>query len=428
MLKTLLLSGWFRAKPFLKYAVVVMLIAPLATASSHAISSTPSEVASTSVVTTDSIPNTGTDGESIGVNAQLPATPDTPLQHDNSTSTKVAAVTAPQKPDDTDTSFNSFETSDSSTTNESTNDSLAAVELAPPVSRSSSIVEIPAEKSDLIQRLKAYKANSIVLDKGSIVVAKVAPILRDSENGNNYTSAPSQPTEAQQNPDDPLGSAYPIPMKWISTTTESMAPHGGGVRYYRSVPVISPDGRYAVYSRIQLEVKPETHNSRVSSVLFIEDRQTKNLKVLSSTSRNNDVLINVKATPDANGEGTIGVLVPVSWSEKGDRFLARRFEGVMNTSDVSDYAVIWHREKNLTNTVSPAHKETDHEKISILLGWSKTQPNHVLFRAGEMGEEDWALLSVSDDGKTNNANEVDQPVTFGKQAADVWAGPQVAYR
>lgn len=427
MLKTLLLSGWFRTKPFLKYAVVVMLIAPLAVASSHATSSTPSEVASTSVVTTDSIPTPNTDVESIGVNSQLPATPDTSSQHDNSTSSQLAAVTAPQEPQHTDNSFNSFETPDSSTTNESTNDSLAAVELAPPVSRSSSIVEIPAEKSDLIERLKAYKANSITLKDGSIVVASLAPVLRGSSNGNNY-SAPSQPTEAQQNPDDPLGSAYPIPMKWISATTESMAPLGGGVRYYRSVPVISPDGRYAVYSRIQLEVKPETHNSRVSSVLFIEDRQTKNLRVLSSTSRNSDVLINVKATPDANGEGTIGVLVPVSWSEKGDRFLARRFEGVMNTSDVSDYAVIWHREKNLTNTVSPAHKETDHEKISILLGWSKAQPNHVLFRAGEMGEEDWALLSVSDDGKTNNANEVDQPVTFGKQATDVWAGPQVAYR
>jgi hypothetical protein len=428
MLKTLLLSGWFRAKPFLKYAVVVMLIAPLAAASSHATSSTPSEVASTSAVTTDSVSTPSTNVDSIGANSELPvADQNSSLQQESdSNSTKVAAVIAqPLNIED-----NSLQPADSFLANESTNDSLAAVELAPPVTRSdsSSIVEIPAQQSDLIQRLKAHKSSSITLQQdGSLYVAKVAPGLRDS-NHHNHLSAPSQPSVEEQNSDDPLGSAYPIPMKWITATQESMAPRGGGVRYYRSVPVISPDGRYAVYSRIQLEVKPETHNSRVSSVLFIEDRQTKSLRVLSSTSRNSDVLINVKATADANGEGTIGVLVPVSWSEKGDRFLARRFEGVMNTSDVSDYAVIWHREKNLTNTVGPAYENSEHEKISILLGWSKNQPNHVLFRAGEMGDEDWALLSVSDDGKTNNANEVDQPVTFGKKAADVWAGPQVAYR
>ncbi|BAZ12800.1 hypothetical protein NIES4071_46340 [Calothrix sp. NIES-4071] len=425
MLKTLLLSGWFRTKPFLKYALVVMLIAPLAAASSHATSTTLSEVKSTSVATTDSIPNS-TNVDNIDVNQELASVPDSSSQQkSDSISMKAAVVAQPLAKDKDD----SFQIDNYSQANESTNNSLAAVELAPPITRSgfSSIVEIPEQQSDLIQRLKAAKAKSSALEQDSLIATKVSPVLRDSNGGNNI-EAPSQPSEAQQNPDDPLGSAYPIPMKWITATTESMAPRGGGVRYYRSVPVISPDGRYAVYSRIQLEVKPETHNSRVSSVLFIEDRQTKNLKVLSSTSRNSDVLINIKATADANGEGTIGVLVPVSWSEKGDRFLARRFEGVMNTSDVSDYAVIWHREKNSTNTVGPAYKEQEHEKISILLGWSKTQPNHVLFRAGEMGDENWALLSVSDDGKTSNANEVDQPVTFGKQASDVWAGPQVAYR
>ena len=55
------------------------------------------------------------------------------------------------------------------------------------------------------------------------------------------------------------------------------------MRYYRSVPVVSPDGRYAMYSRVQLEVRPEMYNSRVSSVLFIEDRQTQQLQVVTST-------------------------------------------------------------------------------------------------------------------------------------------------
>ena len=100
----------------------------------------------------------------------------------------------------------------------------------------------------------------------------------------------------------------------------------------------------------------------------------------------------------------------------------------MNTSDVMDYAVVWHRDKNYTNTVGPAYQESDHEKISILLGWSKSQPNHALFRTGEMGDENWPLVTVADDGKTTSAADVDQPVTFGNQAVEVWAGPQVAYR
>jgi hypothetical protein len=426
MLKTLLLSGWFREKPFLKYVVVVMLIAPLAAASSHASISKPSEVVNASVASADAISIVTPTVDSTAANPeQLHTTQDNlSQQKSDSMQTEVAAVTDAQPLVNKD----DFNTSDKEINSEFNNDSLAAVELAPPVVRSEfSSIEIPAQKSDLIEKLKAYKAN-IALSDGEVRLSKVAPGLRDSQPATDFNAPTAQPQVTQQESEDPLGSAYPIPMKWISATQESMAPRGGGVRYYRSVPVISPDGRYAVYSRIQLEVKPETHNSRVSSVLFIEDRQTKKMVVLSSTSRNNDVLVKVKDEPDANGDGTIGVLVPVSWSEKGDKFLARRFEGVMNTSDVSDYAVIWHRDKNSTNTVGPAYKESEHEKISILLGWSKSQPNHVLFRAGEMGEENWALLSVSDDGKTNNASEVDQPVTFGKQAVNVWAGPQVAYR
>ncbi len=50
-------------------------------------------------------------------------------------------------------------------------------------------------------------------------------------------------------------------------------------------------------------------------------------------------------------------------------------------------AVIWDRQKNHANTVAPISHEDEHEKIAVLLGWSKSQPDNVLFRAGEMGEE-----------------------------------------
>ncbi len=428
MLKTLLLSGWFRVKPFLKYVVVVMLIAPLVASSSHATSAKKSEVvASTSArVEDNNSASIKTATVDTGLNPELKSSSNSllaskPLE----VPMQMAAVV------DSKLLINdSFSPENNSASTElPSHDPLSAVELAPTKTKQISVPGVSTSQGDLIQKLKAAK-NNLADSSGSLYAAtnSVPAIGRGSQP--NIIEEPAQQPDSsmQQASEDPLGSAYPIPMKWITATQESMSPKGGGVRYYRSVPVISPDGRYAVYSRVQLEVKPEMHNSRVSSVLFIEDRQTKQLRVVSSTSRNRDVLINIKAEPDANREGTIGVLVPVSWSEKGDRFLARRFEGVMNTSDVSDYAVVWHRGKNITNTVGPEHGNSDNEKISILLGWSKSQPNHVLFRTGELGDEDWPLVTVADDGKTANAADVDQPITFGNQAVQVWAGPQVAYR
>lgn len=115
-------------------------------------------------------------------------------------------------------------------------------------------------------------------------------------------------------PADPMNSPHPIPWKWIVMTQEAIGGHGrSGVRQYRSAPLVSPDGRYAVYSRVQLEVEPEMHNSQVSSLLFIEDRQTKKLNILAKTSDTLDMLSNNgKPTAQTNNQGKIGILVPVS--------------------------------------------------------------------------------------------------------------------
>ncbi|PAX57088.1 hypothetical protein [Brunnivagina elsteri] len=433
MLKTLLLSGWFRVQPFLKYVVLVMLIAPFVAASSHATSVTQSGVityASTSVTNDAGSASVKTPGVGdYAVNQVLLNQSQDNLSAEimGPMPMQMAAVVEPRLLGRDRNS--SLEAENPQGTEQPNRDPFATVELAPLANSEERTSELPTSQDDLIERLKIAKNNSLVAEhQASLYAAKINPIRESRSNFNDQIAPGGANAATQQESEDPLGSAYPIPMKWIAQTQESMGSKGGGVGYYRSVPVISPDGRYAVYSRVQLEVNPEQHNSRVSSVLFIEDRKTKQLRVVTSTSRNRDVLINVKSAPDANGEGTIGVLVPVSWSEKGDRFLARRFEGVMNTSDVNDYAVIWHREKDRTNTVGPAVQESDREKISILLGWSKSQPNHALFRAGEMGEEDWSLLTVGDDGKTASATDRDQPVTFGNQSTQVWAGPQVAYR
>lgn len=438
MLKPLLLSGWFRAQPFLNYVVVVILIAPLLGASAH---STPvrSEVAKLTSIT----------GESDSVSKEIAVVREpeiaeisnadqiNSLTEEFDVPTQSTAVQEPQVlPADKTESLAQV---DSSVSNSDLTvpDPLAAVELAP-------LTDIPVSQLNLIRKLKAAKIkslkgeeNSLLKEKSfteSLTATQVAPTLRESQPTTTTEVPVTEPRdEPQAEQIDPIGSPHPIPWKWITATQEEIGSKGGsGVRHYRSVPVVSPDGKYAVYSRVQLEVKPQMYNSRVTSVLFVQDMQTKKLWVMASTTPVSDPLLKVKAVKAALSEetdtnGKIGVLVPVSWSEKGDRFLARKFEGIFNTGDSTDSAVIWDRQKNHANTVAPAN-EQEHEQIAVLLGWSKSQPDRVLFRAGELGEENWPLMQVANDGKTVTTTNNDQPITFGKKVTEIWAGPQVAYR
>lgn len=440
MLKHLLLAGWFRVQPFLKYVVVVMLITPLVADSGHSTSAKQLQAARIASVTGefDSVSQetaaVGADLAQVSKVAQIDAL----IRKYNSVPTSLAVVTESQElqvdhPEAWTIEDNSLSRKMPGT------DPLAAVELAPPILESDVEREVKASQLNLAQRLKAYKnkeatredssVSSPVLSGESLSAAKISPTFRESQPNSTAVPIVEEPDSAQLAAVDPIGSPHPIPWKWIQATQEAVSSKGGsGVRYYRSVPVISPDGRYAIYSRVQLEVNPEMHNSRVTSVLFVEDMQTKKLRVVSSTSRVNDPLLKVQTSQQSGDtQGTIAVLVPVSWSEEGGRFLARKFEGLMNTSDVTDHAVIWDRQKNHSHSVTPSHEEHQHE-IAVLLGWSKAQPDHVLFRAGEMGDENWPLVTVADDGKTGTATNADQAVTFGEKVKDVWAGPQVAYR
>ncbi|MFN6570543.1 hypothetical protein [Dendronalium sp. ChiSLP03b] len=442
MLKPLLLSGWFRAQPFLNYIVVVMLIAPLVAASGHATSakqlkvvakvtsetgesdSVPQEVAAISEPELAEIlklsPVNSATEELDSVSLEMDAVREPPtLQAD-----KIESLVAE------DYSLSSSDKADIG--------SLAAVELAP-------IPEISVSELNLTPKFKAAHIQSFTGESNSLPrkvpivkslaatqITPVVPILTESQpDSTTGTPAAEQPDESQAVQADPIGSPHPIPWKWIVATQEAVGSKGiSGVRYYRSVPVVSPDGRYVVYSRVQMQVKPEMYNSRVTSVLFVEDKQTKKLQVMASTATVSDPLVstNVSSSEPNDTNGKIGVLVPVSWSEKSDRFLARKFEGVFNTGDATDHAVIWDRQKNQANTVAPAQEEDDHEKIAVLLGWSKNQPNNVLFRAGEMGDENWPLVQVDTNGKTVNTTDADQPITFGQKITGVWPGSQVASR
>ncbi|MDZ8055959.1 MAG: hypothetical protein RMX68_000355 [Aulosira sp. ZfuVER01] len=440
MLKPLLLSGWFRVKPFIKYAVVMILIAPLVAASGHSTSARQSEVAKS---TSESEQSGSTSTEIAAVSEPdvadiLQAAPSNTLTRESDSQLQgMGIIGEPQfsptdKIESSPGAANVVKEDSVSGNNVPTKDSLTAVELAPSTKLSSSQLNLLQKlRNSKIQSLKAE--NSLpkeVIVTQSLAATQVSPIL-PQPNANKEVPV-SEESGSDQAAADPIGSPHPIPWKWILATQEAIGSKGGsGVRYYRSVPVVSPDGKHIVYSRVRLEVKPEMYNSRVTSVLFVEDIQTKKLRVIASTSVLSDPLLQKQAqsAEPAEGNGKIGVLVPVSWSEKGDRFLARKFEGIFNTADSTDRAVIWDRQNNQANTVSPVSDTDEHEKIAVLLGWSKSQPDHVLFRAGELGDEDWPLVKVAIDGKTVNTNpDTDQPITFGQKLTDAWAGPQVAYR
>lgn len=221
---------------------------------------------------------------------------------------------------------------------------------------------------------------------------------------------------------DPLDSPHPIPWNWVLTThAEITAKGGSGVRYYRSPSLVSPDGQYAAYSRIQMHAQPELYRSRVTSVMFLENLQTGDLRTITASSPLAD---NPLADNEAaNMPGTIAILIPISWSQNGDRILARQFEGLFNTSDASDYAVVWDRQLNRTSTVTP---DRNLYSNAVLLGWSHTNPNQVLFRAGELGDENLPLWAVDLNGQTVAATE-DQPRVFGQLVNHVWAGPQASW-
>lgn len=219
---------------------------------------------------------------------------------------------------------------------------------------------------------------------------------------------------------DPLDSPHPIPWNWILTThAEISETRKSAVRYYRSPSLISPDGLLAAYTRIQMDAFPELYKSRVTSVMFVENLQTGDLHTVTAASPlfDDPLLAN-----EVEELGTISILMPISWSKLSDRLLARQFEGFLATSDASDFAVVWDKQQYRTTTLAPSAIEYSY---AVLLGWSEIQPDHVLFRAGEMGDEDPPTWAVGLNNQTTLAQ--DEPVIYGQVINQVWAGPQARW-
>jgi hypothetical protein len=222
---------------------------------------------------------------------------------------------------------------------------------------------------------------------------------------------------------DPLNSPYPVPWNWVMAILSEQkppktAPETASVfRYYRSQSLVSPDGNYLAYSRIQLQTSGDWRQNRIASILFVESLKTGELQTVTPAAPFADNPFVADAM--LNQPGTIAMLVPVGWSEGSERLLAREFESMFGSSLASDFAVIWERSSNRTHTLAPTQIQYSN---AVLLGWSQSYPSHVLFRAGQMGQEHWPLYAVDANGQTLCASE-DHPITFGQYANYVW-GPQ----
>jgi hypothetical protein len=220
-------------------------------------------------------------------------------------------------------------------------------------------------------------------------------------------------------PLDPLNSPHPIPWNWVlANAAEFALGQNLTARSYRSGSLISPDGQYAAYSRLQMQAELEFYTNRVTSVMFLENLQTGDLRTITPSSP-------LASNPFGGSEeaelpGTISILIPISWSESGDRLLARQFEGLFNTSEASDYAAIWDRRNGTTTTLAP--NSIDYTN-AVLLGWSQADPNRVLFQAGNLGDEHWPIWSVGLDGQTLPGGD-DRPIAHGQVLNHVWTGPQ----
>ncbi|MGB0562158.1 MAG: hypothetical protein ACPGVO_10185 [Spirulinaceae cyanobacterium] len=225
----------------------------------------------------------------------------------------------------------------------------------------------------------------------------------------------------EQHLNDPLNSPHPIPWNWILETYETFKQlPESEPRHYRTANVVSPEGNYAAYSRIQMSTQPDFSGSQITSVMFLEDLHTGDLQTVTASS---PVAQNLLPKTQTEKAGVFSILIPVSWSQTGDRLLARQFEGLLSTSLASDYAVIWERSTQQTCTCVPEGPDYSN---AIVLGWSATHLDQVLFRVGSLGEDPWLLWRVDPQGKTDLATG-DRPLVFGQIQPATWGGAQISW-
>ncbi len=218
---------------------------------------------------------------------------------------------------------------------------------------------------------------------------------------------------------DPLNSPHPVPWNWILAAHNSaLANHHFAPQYYRSATLRSPDGDWLAYSRIHLELQPQLYACQVSSILLIENLVDGTLQSIAASSPfSEDWQSNLDGS---NGTGSISIFMPVGWNQDGNQLLARQFEGRFCSSLATDYGLVWHRNNGQTTMLTPPGFEQ-----AVLLGWSNSHPQSVLFEAGDLSQAKLPRWLV-DQRSVALPAETDEAVSFGEMIADVLTGPQTS--
>ncbi|WP_404784127.1 hypothetical protein [Altericista sp. CCNU0014] len=208
---------------------------------------------------------------------------------------------------------------------------------------------------------------------------------------------------------DPLNSAYPIPWDSIWAHQHQASQAGQTVtKRYLSAALLSPDGQTKVHSEIQLHLNPEMTDSYISSQLVISDPRGTVLQSIPSTFHLGDGPVKETA---ARQDGTLSILMPAAWSKDGQQLLARQFEAVFGSDVSSDYALVWNRRNQQARIVAPTPLSYD---TAVLLGWSHSNPDQILFETSTLGESKTTTLAVSHDG-TTIASPSDRPLPIGQR-------------
>ena len=237
--------------------------------------------------------------------------------------------------------------------------------------------------------------------------------------------APVEAPEPTPQQADPLNSQYPVPWQWILETQTAYAEQQrNGLSYYRSPAIVSPSGQYAAYSRIEVRAKANLYDTKVLSVLFVENLETGELAVVEADSPIAAYLEKVgEDSPEM--AGVISLLIPASWSRDGHRLLARQLEGAFHSSDISDHAVIWNSQTSEQQTLSAIGKNTM-DSSATLLGWDQANPEQVLFKVFQLEAEEAppaSIISMGFNGRQQTVGE-SQVVNFGQIVSRSWTGIQ----
>lgn len=244
---------------------------------------------------------------------------------------------------------------------------------------------------------------------------------------------------------DPLNSPHPIPWNWIlAAHNAALANNRFTPQHYRSAALRSPDGDWLAYSRINLELCPQLYACKVSSILLVENLVKGSLQSIAASSpfAQQDWQGNFAAQTDPEAvdldgalelgnlepgnlepnstAGSISILIPVSWNQAGEQLLARQFEARFCSSMATDYGLVWDRSNGKATMLNPPGFEQ-----AVLLGWSQSHPQSVLFEAGELSQAELPRWLVDQNSVASRA-ETDEARTFGETIADVLTGPQTS--